>query len=216
MNTITENNSTPFKGEILRKMIHFSSALIPLGYLFLDKFTVISLLVVLLIFMAAFELLKYKSETVYHIYLKYFKHMLREHEYDKFKFRINGASWVVLSAIFCILLFPKLIAVTGLLMLSFADSSSALLGRIFGKKQYAPNRSYVGTAVFFIVGILIALLTPKYFGGLREYLIGFVMVIVTTVADGLNLPVDDNFTIPVVSCSVMYISYILLFPGIIF
>ncbi|MFI5211268.1 MAG: diacylglycerol/polyprenol kinase family protein [Ignavibacteria bacterium] len=216
MNPNLENNPTPFKGEVFRKLIHYSSAVIPVGYLFLDKFTVLSILVVLLFFMIVFEFLKYRNDTFYRFYLKYFRDMLREHEYDRFKFRINGASWVILSSIFCILLFPKLIAVTGLLMLSFADSSSALFGRIFGRKQYAPNRSYVGTAVFFVVGLLIALLTPKYFGGLKEYLIGFVMVIVTTIADGMSLPVDDNFTIPVVSCSVMYVLYMLLFPGIIF
>lgn len=197
-------------------MIHYSSAAIPIGYLFLDKFTVLSILASLIFFMALAELVKYKSDAFYHFYLKYFKYMLREHEYNRFKFRINGASWVVLSAIFCIILFPKLIAVTGLLMLSFADSSSALLGRLFGRKQYAPNRSYVGTAVFFVVGLLVALLTPKYFGTMKEYMIGFVMVVVTTIADGLSLPVDDNFTIPVVSCSVMYVLYILIFPGITF
>jgi dolichol kinase len=197
-------------------MIHYSSAAIPISYLFLDKFAVLSILASLIFFMALAELVKYRSDAFYHFYLKYFKYMLREHEYNRFKFRINGASWVVLSAIFCIILFPKLIAVTGLLMLSFADSSSALLGRLFGRKQYAPNRSYVGTAVFFVIGLLVALLTPKYFGMMKEYIIGFVMVVVTTIADGLSLPVDDNFTIPVVSCTVMYLLYILVFPGFTF
>ena len=216
MTEIKLNNSTPFKGEVFRKMIHYSSAAIPIGYLFIDKFTVLLVLVLLLAGMAAVELIKYKSDYFYELYLKYFKDMLREHEYDRKKFRVNGASWVIFSAVFCILIFPKLIAVTGLLMLSFADSTSALLGRLFGKKQYAPNRSYVGTGVFFAVGLLVALLAPKYFGTLKEYIIGFIMVITTTVADGLALPVDDNFTIPVTACSVMYILFILLYPGIIF
>ena len=210
------NNSTPFKGEVFRKMIHYSSAAIPISYLFIDKFTVLIILTLLLAAMAAVELVKYKSDYFYDLYLKYFKDMLRDHEYDRSKFRVTGASWVIFSAVFCILIFPKLIAVTGLLMLSFADSTSALLGRLFGKKQYAPNRSYVGTGVFFVVGLLVALLAPKYFGTVKEYAIGFIMVISTTVADGLSLPVDDNFTIPVVACSVMYILFILLYPGIIF
>ncbi len=215
-NGITENNSTPFKGEILRKMIHYSSAAIPIGYLFIERNIVLLILGLLLFFMALVELAKYKSDAVYWLYLKYFRVMLREHEYDKQRFRINGASWVILSAIFCILVYPKLIAVTGLLMLSFADSTSALLGRLFGKKLYAPNRSYVGTGVFFVVGLLVALLTPKYFYSAGEYVLGIIMVIVTTVADGLSLPVDDNFTIPVVSCTVLYVLYLLNYPGIIF
>jgi dolichol kinase len=215
MQGVTQNNTTPFKGEVFRKMIHYSSASIPIVYLYVDKYTVLLVLAVLLVVLLMVEFIKYKSDFIYNLYMKYFKDMLREHEYDRTRLRVNGASWVIFSAIFCIILFPKLIAVTGLLMLSFADSTSALTGRLFGKKQFAPNRSYAGTITFFIVGIAVVLLAPKYSGSLKEYIIGFVMVIVTTIADALSLPVDDNFTIPVVSCAVMYILYIILFPNII-
>lgn len=200
-------------GELTRKLIHYASAAIPIGYLFIDKNIVLLILGTLLVLMAVFELLKYKSNIMHSVYVKYFKHMLREHEYDRSKFRLNGATWVIFASIFCVILFPKLIAVTGLLMLTFADSTSALLGRIYGKKQYAPNRSYVGTVTFLIVGVIIVMLAPKYFGGIKEYVIAFIAVAVTTVADALSLPVDDNFTIPVVCCGVMYLLYILLYPG---
>lgn len=197
-------------------MIHYSSAVISIGYLFIDKFTVLWILCALFAGLLLVEFIKYKSDFIYHFYMRYFKIMLREHEYDRGKFRINGASWVLFSAIFCIILFPKFIAIFGLLMLSFADSTSALAGRLWGKKQYAPNRSYVGTAVFFIVGIVVLIFSPKYFGGMTEYLIAFLTVIATTAADALNLPVDDNFTIPVTSCVVMFLLYLLFYPGIVF
>lgn len=213
---INTNSTTPFHGEIYRKMIHYSSASISIGYLFIQKEIVLLILGILLALMFIVELVKYKSNFIYDLYIKNFKHMLREHEYDKNRFRINGASWVIFAAIFCIILFPKLIAVTGLLMLSFADSTSALAGRMFGKKQYAPNRSYVGTITFFVVGLIILMLAPKYFGTLKEYIIVLIAVIVTTVVDGLSLPVDDNFTIPVTCCTVMYLLYILLYPGFAF
>jgi dolichol kinase len=210
------NNTTPFKGEIMRKMIHYSSAVISIGYLFIDKMTILWILGALLLSMLLFELIKYKSDFIYHLYMRYFKLMLREHEYDKNRFRINGASWVLFSAIFCIMLFPKFIAIFGLLMLSFADSTSALAGRLWGKKQYAPNRSYVGTAVFFLVGIVVLIFSPKYSGGFNEYLIAFIAVIATTIADAVNIPVDDNFTIPVTACVVMFLLYMLFYPGVVF
>jgi dolichol kinase len=207
------NSTTPFSGELLRKMVHYASAAIPIGYLYVEKNTVLLVLGVILASMIIVEVLKYKNDFVYGIYVKYFKHMLREHEYNRGAYRINGASWVLLSAIFCILVFPKLIAVFGLLMLAFADSTSALAGRMWGKNQFAPNRSYVGTIVFFIVGIVIMFLTPKYFGDSLEYVILFIAVIITTIADASTLPVDDNFTIPVTACIVSYVLYLLLFPG---
>lgn len=194
-------------------MVHYASSAIPIGYLFIEKNTVLLVLGIILASMIVVEILKYKSAFVYGIYVKFFKHMLREHEYNRGAVRINGATWVLLSSIFCILLFPKLIAVFGLLMLAFADSTSALAGRIWGKKQYAPNRSYVGTAVFFIVGMIIMMLAPKYFGSGKEYFVLSIAVIATTVADSLILPVDDNFTIPITACIVSYILFLLLFPG---
>jgi len=213
---INTNSTTPFQGEIYRKLIHYSSASISIGYLFIQKEIVLLVLGILLLLMFLVEFIKYKSNFIYDLYLKNFKHMLREHEYDRNRFRINGASWVIFAAIFCIILFPKLIAVTGLLMLSFADSTSALAGRLFGKKQYAPNRSYVGSITFFVVGLFVMFLAPKYFYTVTEYSIVLIAVIATTVADGLSLPIDDNFTIPVVCCSVLYLLYILFYPGIVF
>jgi dolichol kinase len=207
------NNSTPFKGEVFRKLIHYSSASIPIGYLYVEKNTVLLILGILLALLFLIEFIKYKSDFIYSLYVKYFKDMLREHEYDRKKFRINGASWVLFSAIFCIILFPKLIAITGLLMLSFADSTSALAGRLWGKKQFAPNRSYIGTIAFFIVGIFIVLFAPKYFGSVKEYALVFIALLVTTTTDAMSLPVDDNFTIPVVCCSVMYLLYFILYPN---
>jgi dolichol kinase len=210
------NNNTPMTGEILRKTIHFASAAISIGYYYIDRNIVLVVLGVMLFFMLGVEYVKYKSTFVYNLYMKYFKHMLREHEYNMRMVRINGASWVVISCIICIIVFPKLIAITGMLMLSLADSTAGLLGRLYGKKQYAPNRSYVGTAAFFIVGVIIVLLSPKYLYTTNEYIIGFAAVAVTTLAEAMNLPIDDNFTIPVVASATLYVLYLIFFGAGVF
>lgn len=160
------------------------------------------------------ELLKYKSKFIYNLYTKFFSYMLREHEYDTKKVRVNGASWVLIADVVCIAAFPKLIAITGMLLLSLADSSSAITGRLYAKKHYAENRSYIGSITFFVVSVIIVLLTPKYFYQPKEYVIGFLAVLGTTIADGLNLPSDDNLTIPVVTSVLLYVLYVLFYPGI--
>ncbi len=160
------------------------------------------------------EVLKYKSKFIYDLYTKFFSYMLREHEYDTKKIRINGACWVIIADIICIIAFPKLIAVTGMLLLSLADSTSAIAGRLYGKKQYTANRSYAGSITFFAVGMLIIFLSPKYFYESKEYIIGIIAVLGTTIADALNLPSDDNLTIPIVASVLLYVLYILFYPGI--
>jgi dolichol kinase len=140
--------------------------------------------------------------------------MLREHEYDTRRIRINGASWVFIADIICIAAFPKLIAITGMLLLSLADSTSAIVGRVYGKKHYMPNRSLPGSLAFFIVGLLIVFVSPKYFYVPKEYFIGSLAVIFTTIIDALNLPADDNLVIPVASSVLLYVLYIIFFPGI--
>jgi len=200
-------------GELSRKVIHYCSAAIPIGYLFLDKKLVLSIIIPLLAAMLLVEILKYKNDAVYKLYVKLFRFMLREHEYDTRRIRINGASWVIIADIICIVIFPRYIAVTGMLLLSLADSTSAIIGRVYAKKHYAPNRSVAGSAAFFVVGVIIIMLSPKYYAAPMEYVIGIIAVLGTTIADGFNLPADDNLTIPVISSILLYVLYIIFFPG---
>ena len=202
------------KGEFYRKTIHIASSSIPIGYYFLSKDIVLIVIAPLLFLMLLVEFLKYKSEAVYNLYLRYFKSLLRGHEFDRDKFRVNGASWVLIGDIVCILLFPKYIAITGMLLLSLSDSLSAIIGRIYGKKQYAPDRSFAGTFTFFTVGIVIVFLSPKYIYIPAEYYLGLIAVAATTLADSVKLPVDDNFAIPVICSGLLYLLYILFLPSI--
>ena len=206
--------SPEYKNEIIRKAIHISSASIPIGYYFLPKEIVLYIIVPITVLLVAFELLKYKIDFLYSLYLKFFKSMLREHEYSTNRLRLNGASWVMIGDIISIIIFPKYIAISGMLLLSLSDSISAFAGQVYAKKYYAPNRSYIGSFTFFVVGIIIILLSPKYFHQPLEYIIGIAAVLVTTIADSFSIPVDDNLFIPVVSCTVLYILYVIFFPAI--
>jgi dolichol kinase len=90
-----------------------------------------------------------------------------------------------------------------------------LLGRLYGKKKYAPNRSFVGTVVFFIVGLIVIAVTPKYTYSVKEYVIGFGAVVFTTFAEAINLYVDDNFTVPFIASLSLYVFYLIFMNGII-
>ena len=214
ISTKEQTHSLSLKGEFYRKTIHFLSSAIPIGYYFIPKNTVLAIITPLLFLMLLTEAMKYKSDFIYSLYMKYFKSMLRDHETDRGKIRINGASWVLAADILVILIFPKYIAITGMLLLSFSDSLSGIFGRLYGKKHYALNRSYTGTFTFFIVGVIIVFFTPKYLYSPVEYYIALFAVLVTTIADSMNLPVDDNFTIPLVYSGFLYVLYLIFLPSV--
>lgn len=211
---IEQEQSFSFKGELMRKTLHISSSVIPIAYFFLERNLLLEILLPIITAMLLVEFLKYKSSFVYDMYLKIFKVMLREHEFDLRRVRFNGATWLLLGDIASIIIFPKLIAITGMLLLSLSDSFSAIIGKTYGKKQYAPNRSIIGSLTFFVVGILIVFLTPKYFYTSQEYALAAGAVFFTTLIDALNLPTDDNFTIPIISSVLLYVLYIIFYPGI--
>lgn len=212
MNPVEQTVS--FKGEIYRKLIHIFSASIPIGYMFLSKEILLYVTVPITFLLLLIEVLKYYSDVIYNLYKQLFGFLLRDYEFDRSKIRINGASWLMLGDILCIFIFPKYIAVAGMLLLSLGDSFSAIIGRLFGRKHYVPNRSLAGTFTFFIVGIIIVIITPKYNHDPVEYMIAFFVIFVTTVIDSLNLPINDNFAIPVVYSALLYILYLIFFPGI--
>jgi dolichol kinase len=214
-NSSNENRQTlSLKGEFYRKTIHLSSSAVPIGYYFIPEKIVLWIIIPMLVFLLLVEVIKYYNESVYRLYIKYFKFLLREHETDRVKFRINGASWLLIADVLVIIFIPKYIAISGMLLLSLADSLSAIFGRLFGKKQFAPNRTYTGSVTFFVVGVIIVFSTPKYFNIPEEYYLSLIALVFTTISDSIKLPVDDNFAIPVVYSGMLYILYLIFLPAI--
>jgi len=198
----------------LRKLVHIGSSAIPIGYYFLDKQILLDVLFPLLFLILLVEIMKYRIEFVYNLYVSIFGPMLKRHEADRNLFRFTGATWVLIADVFCILFFPKVIAITGMLVLSLADSLSAVFGTMVKGKHFAPDRTVLGTTVFFLVCLAISFLGPKYFYTLKEYSIYVAMSVITTISDIVPLPVDDNFAIPIISCSSLYVFYWFFFPGV--
>lgn len=140
--------------------------------------------------------------------------MLRKHEIDSKKKNLNGATYVFLSAVLVVFVFPKVIVITAFSVLIISDTLAALIGRKFGKHKFLA-KSLEGTAAFFVSACLVVLVTPKVSGEPLEYLIGFLSVAVGAIAENISYGwSDDNFAIPVSIGVVMWVSYLLLFPGL--
>ncbi len=186
--------------EYVRKAIHFCSLSIPIGYFFLSKTAALSILIPLTAIFVLFDLARYYNKTGAKLFYKYFGWLLRNYEIDEKRKRLNGASNILISAIICIIVFPKLIVVTAFAILIISDSSAALIGRRFGKHKFF-KKSLEGSIAFFISAIIVSFITPKLVTPNLDYTFleySFVIIAagVGTVMEASSVVVDDNYTIP--------------------
>jgi dolichol kinase len=124
--------------------------------------------------------------------------MMRQHELDDQRKLLSGATYVLLAAFMCVLVYPKIIAVTAFAVMIVSDICSALIGRKFGTTRFL-DKSLQGTMAFWVsawcvVGV-IALCTgaPWQYEALA---CGASVVGGVVEAASIRLRMDDNFSIP--------------------
>jgi dolichol kinase len=210
---MTDDRGTiDYKNEIFRKGIHMVSLSIPTVYYFITKELALTILIPMMLFSLAVDYGRYYSEPLAQLVQKIFGFLMRKHEWDHKKKNLNGATYVLISAVFVILIFPKVFVVTAFAVLIIGDMAAALIGRRYGKTKFL-FKSLQGTLAFFIFSCIVVLAAPKVEGSIIEYLIGFFAVAVGAIAENVSGTwADDNFTIPVTVCVTMWILYIIFLP----
>lgn len=118
-----------YKNELARKAIHLASILIPIIYFHITKELALMLLVPMFLGFFTVDLAKMFVKPVAELYYKHFGAMLRPHELDATQRNFNGATYVTLSAVLVVWLFPKMIAIAAFAILILADTAAALVGR---------------------------------------------------------------------------------------
>ncbi len=203
-----------FKSELLRKGIHLMSISIPVVYTFITRDQALLMLIPLTAVFLVADVLRSFHEPTFRLYHTIFGHMLREHEKTLEKKTLNGATWVLISATFCVLLFPKVITVTAFAVLIISDTTAALVGRRFGTRKYR-GKTLEGSSAFVLSAILVILFTPKLTGTFTEYLIMSISAVVGAVAEVFSFDIiDDNFAIPVALGAALWLLYAVAFPGL--
>lgn len=204
-----------YKSEVFRKLIHLFSLSIPTIYYFITKELALSILIPLTIISLLIDYGRYYNKALSDIVDKVFGFLMRKHEKDSKKKNLNGATYVLLSAVIVILLFPKVFVVTAFAVLIIGDSSAALIGRKFGKTKFL-LKSLEGTLAFFVASCCVVLLSPKVEGSIAEYAIGITAVAFGAIAENISGEwADDNFSIPVAVCISMWILYAVFLPNLV-
>ncbi|MDD3501624.1 MAG: diacylglycerol/polyprenol kinase family protein [Candidatus Cloacimonadales bacterium] len=186
--------------ELLRKSFHFLSILVPISYRYIfhsKKQISLQILLVLAIVAISVEYFRLENKTFRKLFYTVFGVMLRRHEI----YNLSGASFLLTSAIFCIAFYPPDIAFLSLCFVSIGDIFAALIGISFGKRKFTfAKKSLEGSIACFVSTFTLALFYI-------HPIIAFLGSLGATVAEAVNLPIDDNVRIPVFSGFVMIITY---------
>ncbi len=109
----------------------------------------------------------------------------------------KGTIFFFISTLFCLAFFGSESTVIAIVMLAVLDSISTVAGISFGKKKIYNNKSLEGTACGIGAGFVVML-----------FFTGPINAIILAAAAGITelvSPVDDNLTIPPVTCIMLWI-----------
>jgi dolichol kinase len=195
--TPTDSATIHYRDEVVRKLIHLCSLSIPIVYYFIPRNEALIILGAVTAFALVIELLRHYSKGFGRIFLSMFGFLLRKHELDEKKKNLNGATYVLISALICVFVFPKVLVITAFSILIISDTMAALIGRKFGKHKFL-SKSLEGTLAFFISAIIVVLIAPKIEGLFLEYLIGILAAAIAAIVENISYGwIDDNLSIPV-------------------
>jgi len=212
--TLSDQATINYKDELVRKLIHLCSLSIPIIVYFIPRTVSITILSFLAAAAIILDLSRYMYSPVGQIFYAIFGFMLRKHEVDEKKKNLNGATYVFISALICIIIFPKILFITGFTILIISDSSAALIGRKFGKHKFLA-KSLEGTLAFFVSASIVVLFTPKIDHLATEYLIGIIAAAVGAIVENISFGfADDNLSIPLSTGFAMWGLYLLLLPNL--
>jgi dolichol kinase len=210
-NKIKVFRQIPMTGELTRKIIHLCSLSIPIGLYYLPYKTVLWILFPVTAVAFFVDYGRYYIGWLNKFFLWFVGPILRPHERDTTKKLISGGSFVLISACICVLVFPKIIAITAFAILIISDASSAIIGRTFGKHHFL-DKSLEGTLAFITTSWIVVAVTPKVAGLWQEYALALVAATIGGVieAASVSLHVDDNFSVPLSIGIVMWLGYYFL------
>ena len=201
----TINVDKGIKKELQRKAVHLSSLWVPSAIYFVPEVLLLPTLFIILCGNIALEYANFKRyRWARKSFGALFFRLLREKETARNNFQFTGSVYVLVSAILCMCLFSKEIAVIAMTVMLISDSAAALIGRTFGKTKIYKKKTLEGTLAFFISALIINLLfIPMY-----PFKLASIFACVAATAAEVyedKIGIDDNLSIPLAFSAVLSI-----------
>ncbi len=188
----------PYESEIARKSVHLASLLIPIIYLNIEHTIGIFLLAWLAVISVTIDVMMRYHAPTRRVLLALIGPIMRTHELSRDKFLLTGASWVLISALVTMAVFPKAVAVTAFTVLIVSDTFAALVGRRVPGPRFI-DKSLIGTGTFVLTAwIVVSVYGNIYAMPWTYYIAGCIGSVVGAVieAASIRLKLDDNLSIP--------------------
>jgi diacylglycerol kinase (CTP) len=181
--------------ELKRKSFHLTALVIPLGILILPHRVSIHALAVSTVVILFMELLRLRNPSYARIFNRIFGIIMRKHEKRSF----TGSTYLLLACLLSDLLYQKEIAAGAILFLVLGDVSAALVGKHWRKVSIG-KKSLTGSLACLASCLLAVWAVPHL-----PFRIGIWGALLATLTELSPLPIDDNFTIPILSGGIMQI-----------
>ena len=171
------------------------------------KLSLILLVIACAIFISV-DFLRQKNAALNDFIMHVFKPIMRDSEIS----RLAGTTYLIVGVTLVAFIFPREITLLTLLFLAFADPSASYFGIRYGKDKIFGDKSIQGSLAAFVV---CALLTAIF---LSAHSMILDRVVIVSLLGGLIgalaelIPIfdlDDNFTLPVLSASALWVVFTL-------
>ncbi|MGB7061533.1 MAG: diacylglycerol/polyprenol kinase family protein [Candidatus Zixiibacteriota bacterium] len=190
-----------FYNEFRRKAIHLFALTIPIGYFLLPKTPSLLILSPFVAGAIMIDIVRLRKLPLHGFLNRLLGPVLRDHEEEDFA----GASYILSASFLSILLFHKSVAMAAISFIILGDIAAALIGRRFGKTKIPwsltkvnpfgnDRKSLEGSLSCLFMCLVVAMVIPHL-----PLWIGIVGAVTATVAEGVSLPVNDNFSVPLLS-----------------
>jgi len=196
--------------EIKRKLFHLTALLYVVGIIYLPRRQYVGILGLALAAVLLLETARLKVPRLNAWFIRMFGTMFRPQEEN----HLSGVPWMLAGVgLSAAIIGPLPLAASCILYLVLGDGVASLVGkRLGGPRWFGSSKRMSGSAACYAVCVIVGqmLIAPEF--GWTGVLMG---AFVATLIEGLPLPVDDNFSIPVGAALMFCFFYgILPFAGL--
>jgi dolichol kinase len=187
-----------YASELARKSIHLTSVMIPIIYLRVEHRIGILVLICMTLTSLLIDVGRHYHRPTRALLMKLVGPLLRTHELQEERFRLTGATWVLIAATLTLAVFPTLIGVTAFTILIISDTFAALVGRQFKSGPFL-DKSIAGSATFAITAMIVVAIYASIFTAPWTFWAAGAVASATAAvveASAIRMRMDDNISIP--------------------